>query len=172
MRRHMIAGLAAVTLALAGCGSTLSTDDAKINVDRDDGSFTIETEEGEVNFEAGGGGSLPEGFPSDFPLPDNLNIIVSSSGSGGSNKVDAILNVTATTNQPVDDLRSFYTKELPAKGWTIKAQNQTNIGGKNNTVSLTAEKGSTQANVAIIDGDTTASDGDATTLTITIAAKS
>ena len=70
---------------------------------------------GGTTVQVGGGGSIPEGFPSTFPLPQDATPVYSASGGGS-------YSVWFNSAQSVEDLRSFFDSGLPANGWTIKSE--------------------------------------------------
>jgi len=65
--------------------------------------------------QVGGGGSIPDGFPSAFPLPGDATPVYSASGGGS-------YSVWFNSALSVEDLRSFFDSGLPANGWTIKSE--------------------------------------------------
>ncbi len=79
--RSVLAGIALGVLVLSGCGSdakVVKTRDGKVTVAKDGKSVTIEGESGaEATF---GSSTVPDGFPSEVPLPKGLRL-VSSAGS-------------------------------------------------------------------------------------------
>lgn len=63
---------------------------------------------------------LPGNFPKDLPLPKQVKVTVS-----GEDEVTR--NAVLSTAANLDDIVSFYLKELPGTGWEIT--NQTQAGG-------------------------------------------
>jgi len=70
---------------------------------------------GGATVQVGGGGSIPDGFPSAFPLPGDATPVYSASGGGS-------YSVWFNSALSVEDLRSFFDSGLPANGWTIKSE--------------------------------------------------
>jgi hypothetical protein len=62
-----------------------------------------------------GGGSLPSGFPSSFPVPDGATPAYTVSGAGG-------YFVWFSSSQGLDELRSFFDENLPSNGWTVDSK--------------------------------------------------
>lgn len=75
-----------------------------------DGGITVEGPSGgEVNV---GTGDYPADWPSDFPVPDGATPAYSVGAAG-------TVAVWFSTDQPADEIKAFYTSELPAAGYTI-----------------------------------------------------
>ena len=79
--RSVLLGCALGALAIAGCGSdakVVETKDGKVTVAKDGKTVTIEGENGaQATF---GSSKVPDGFPSEVPLPTGLKL-VSSAGA-------------------------------------------------------------------------------------------
>jgi hypothetical protein len=105
--------LIAVALALVAtsCGGDddVSIDTPEGSVDVGDDGVTIEGPSGEVNI---GTGEYPEGWPSDFPVPDGATPAYSIGAGGGA-------AVWFATDQSADEVKAFYTSALPEGGYTI-----------------------------------------------------
>lgn len=95
----------------------IDTPDGDINVDQDGGNVQIQGESGDVdiNFDEGGGVDLPDGFPSEVPLPDGLDIKSASS-------IDAPEGASYIINGAVDgdlgDATDAYISMLEDAGFT------------------------------------------------------
>lgn len=70
---------------------------------------------GGTTVQVGGGGSIPEGFPSAFPLPQDATPVYSASGGGS-------YSVWFNSAQSVENLKTFFDSGLPANGWTIQSE--------------------------------------------------
>ncbi|MEZ4416449.1 MAG: hypothetical protein R3E10_11950 [Gemmatimonadota bacterium] len=84
------------------------------DVDVSEGRMRISSEqEGRSTTIEMGGGSLPEGFPDDVPIPPGAQIAVSmmSQGEGAS--------VTLTTDDSVRSVYDYYLEHLVDEGWEI-----------------------------------------------------
>lgn len=104
-------GLAFVATACGGDKATIETPNGNVNVG-DDGGITVEGPSGNVNI---GTGDYPEGWPSDFPIPDGASPAYSIGAGGG-------VSVWFATDQSADDVKAFFTTALPAAGYTIDSQ--------------------------------------------------
>jgi hypothetical protein len=73
----------------------------------------IETSSGGVSI---GTGSLPDGFPAEFPIPDGSSPAYSASqGAQG-------YAVWFSSDQSLDELVSFFDGALPSNGWTVASK--------------------------------------------------
>lgn len=126
-----------------------------VQVDGD--SVTVETEGGAVTME-GDTGEIPEGFPEDFPLPDEYDIDSATSMTSDS---EANFYVNLLVAQSVKDIYEWYKAELADGGWEITSDVLMSgdgdsgmlgvkKGGTEGTVSLYSEQGSDQTEVGII----------------------
>ncbi|MFO8057201.1 MAG: hypothetical protein R6V10_07910 [bacterium] len=82
------------------------------------GRVVARSKDGEKTAEMSFGGSeLPDGFPEEFPLYEGeiANSVKSSSGDGTG------YSITMVTDDPVDDVYSWYKKNLSDKGYEIKS---------------------------------------------------
>lgn len=118
------------------------------DVDVNGNAVTIKSNEGAVTV---GGGSLPEGWPSDVPLYAGASVQYSGKNADGSSGVIAIS--TDTTEKVV----AYYKAEMEKNGWKSK---QTMIAGGANASLY--EKGDKNVSVAIMGG----SGGSGTTITM------
>jgi hypothetical protein len=104
-----------LALATAACGGDDTTVDlpggGEVDIDQgDDGGITVEGPSGgEVNI---GTGDYPEGWPTDFPVPDGASPAYSVGAAGS-------VSVWFSTDQTVDDVVAFYTSALPSAGYTV-----------------------------------------------------
>lgn len=62
-----------------------------------------------------GSAQIPDGFPSEFPIPD---------GAAPVNSVAAPDSYALwfTSSQSLEDLRSFFDEQLPANGWKVESK--------------------------------------------------
>lgn len=90
----------------------------EVDIDSDDGSLSIESSEGSVQM--GTGGSVPESFPDDLPLPDADYEVVNSFEQSGEDGLQ--LQVAVQTAAPVEDLVAYFEQALPEAGWEITDQ--------------------------------------------------
>lgn len=103
-----------LALATAACGGgndvSIDTPEGQVDINQDDGGITVEGPSGgEVNI---GTGDYPEGWPTDFPVPDGASPAYSIGAAGSA-------SVWFSTDQSVDEVVAFYTSALPAAGYTI-----------------------------------------------------
>jgi len=57
-----------------------------------------------------GGGDIPEGFPSEFPIPDGATVVYSASAGGS-------YSIWFSSDASMDEQKSFFDEQLPANGW-------------------------------------------------------
>lgn len=86
-----------------------------------DGSFTIESEDGETVVESDDGtavftqgGELPEGFPSEIPVPNDFVVIYAQSASSDEGQG---FSVAGTSSVPVADVTADTQAALDAAGY-------------------------------------------------------
>ncbi len=109
-RLALMAGALLIALVAAAC----SNDGGETNADQTSPAETVSPitiSSGSTQIDIGGG-SLPEGFPDSFPLPDGATPVNSVGGTDG-------YFVWFSSDQSVDELRSFFQENLPSSGWTI-----------------------------------------------------
>ncbi len=116
MVRRLFVVLAAVALAIGAVACSKNKEDAGVNIDvgdggNADGSEPIVITSGSSQV-AIGTAELPEGFPSEFPLPDDATPVYSFADTSGS-------FVWFSSGMSTDDLNAFFQSELPANGWSI-----------------------------------------------------
>lgn len=87
--------------------------DANADVDIHNGQVTLQNEDGSVGT-FGAGVKLPDDFPSDVPLPKDVEI------SGVANADDGVW-VSYMTEDSVNDIAAWYQGELEGDGWTQDA---------------------------------------------------
>lgn len=126
IRRTSLLALAGVlALTLAACGGDEATVDlpggGQAEIDQGGGGITIEGPSGTVQI---GQAELPEGWPADFPLPDDAVPVYSVGAEGGD-------SVWFATGLSTDDLKAFFTEELPAAGYQIDSTME--LGDANGT---------------------------------------
>lgn len=127
----------AVSLTAAACGgdddiSVDLPDGGQVDVGQDgDDGITIEGPSGEVNI---GTGDYPEGWPSDFPVPDGAQPAYSIGGGGG-------VSVWFATDQSADEVKAFFASELPAAGYTVDSTMDFNDASGSYTVMTTTGNG-------------------------------
>ena len=102
-----------LALAATACGGgtdvSIDTPNGQVDINEDDGGITVEGPSGDVNI---GTGDYPEGWPTDFPVPDGASPAYSIGAAGS-------VSVWFATDQGVDEVVAFYTSALPDAGYTI-----------------------------------------------------
>ena len=91
-----------------------------VGVDNDGEKVTITSEEGEFSFEEGG--SLPDNFPSDFPIYPDAELASSWTASG--DDTDG-LSLIWETGDSVSKVSNYYENELKDAGWTLSFTSET-----------------------------------------------
>jgi hypothetical protein len=95
-----------------------------VDIDSSGESLRIQTDEGTVEF-GGGSGSLPDAFPSEFPVPGDAEIEYATSASTDDG---AFFSVIAFTSDSYDDTVAWYEQQLGSSGWSIDGQTQFSSG--------------------------------------------
>lgn len=157
----------AASLALTGCGKAsekLSEKAAEkivesqaggevdLDLDSSDGSYEITTEDGTLSM----GAEMPDGWPDDVPLPDDLIVTGGSNMSSGD---EVMVVVAGVSSMSADDIMALYADEL--SDWTEQSKQE-----------FTAEQ--RVVNTHYVNGDRllsvgTSEDGSETTFTATYA---
>lgn len=133
----------------------VKSDDGEVNISSDDDSVEIKSDEGEATF--GAGSDLPEGFPGDVPVYDNMTITTSwKSTEDGKNNY----SITAMTEDSVDDVFDWYKGKLD--GWDIEGE-MTFDSDEGKTSSLGAGKGEMELQLMVMSSD----EGTTVVLTVT-----
>ena len=112
-RTPLLVLVTVLALVLAACGGgDKSTVDlpggGQAEIGGEDGGITIEGPSGTVQI---GQAELPDGWPGDFPLPDDAEPVYSVAAEGG-------VSVWFATAQSTEDLTAFFTEALPAAAAT------------------------------------------------------
>ncbi len=144
----------ALVLAVAACGGAEDKAAEEIgeaiggNVEIDDDTVTITTDEGEATI-SGGEGALAEGFPEEFPIYDGATVKASAAvESGGKTQYSA----TLSTSDSVTDVYDWYKSELSSDGWAI--ENDMHIStGEGESAVLAAKKSGMEAAATIAQDD-------------------
>ncbi len=130
----------------------------EVDIDSEDGEVTIESEDG--SFTASSSGDLPEEWPGDVPLPDDLAIESSSRIADGSTG-GALLSVSGTTSMSIEEIQELYSSEL--EGWT-EGLNMVNSSGGTESLTMALEDDGAGRGVML----SATNDGAATTLSINV----
>lgn len=108
-----------------GSISITGKDGGKINITGDDsgGQITFEGDDGQTMTFEGGGATLPDDFPSSFPIKGGLTL----TSSANSQSTDGQVYILAWEgNESANALAAWYKTELPKQGWKITATTQAN----------------------------------------------
>ncbi len=161
--------VAATTSLLVGCGAAAEKVSEKatekmveqqtggnVDIDTDgDGSVEIETEDGSMSF---GTGEVPEEWPDDIDLPDDLEV---QSGTTSDSSDGRLVALVGATDETPEELLARYKDELA--DWEISGES-TSSGGGSTLTGAQWETDGRRVTFAATDGQTPA--GDATFLTI------
>lgn len=161
IRTFIAAGAAlALTFGLTGCGKAVEKlsekaaekavekaagDNANVDFDTKDGSFSIETDEGSFNV---GGGEVPDDWPSDVPLAKGFT---PSSTMNLSSDGKKSINMTGTVGMSVDDVIDFYADSM--SGWEETGKSSMSSDGTTIKNVIFSRGGATLAVTATDDSD-------------------
>jgi hypothetical protein len=95
--------------------------DADIDTNGDDGSLSVETEDGSF---AANLGKLPDGWPSDIALPEDIEVLT---GGAVDSPEGRILTVQATT--AVEPLQVIDNMRAAMPDWTVSDETELNGSG-------------------------------------------
>jgi hypothetical protein len=125
-----------VVLAAAGCRTAAKQTIEQatgVKVEDDGGSVTVKTDEGEATVKSGA--KLPEGFPESVPVYEGT-IESGSSVVSGAGRTFAVV---VLTEDGLDDVKDYYLKQLPVKGWKVGMTLDTGTG-EGRGVMISAER--------------------------------
>lgn len=118
--------------------------DVEVNGD----AVTIETEDGEVTLD-NTEGEMPEDFPDDFPMYDDVKVDSTSSIASAEN-VTHYINLTS--EDEVKDVYEWYKSEFESEGWTIEGDYLMTTDGDDNGM-LSVKKDGMTATVTVNPAD-------------------
>ncbi len=154
MRRALVGVLSIMlVLGVVGCQAPVEKIAEEVaggviggDVKVDGDSVTVETGDGAVTID-GGTDTLPEGFPSDFPVYDETRVESSSKIASGES-TDFYVNLIS--DDAFTDVFDWYKAELVAEGWTIDSEVQVpdNEGA---SAMFTVKKGTVTGTITIRD---------------------
>lgn len=121
----------------------------KVQVDEGGKKITYSGEGGELSFQEGG--SLPSGFPSDFPIYQGATTVSTWSANGQDSKG---ISVMWQTSDSVDKVATYFKTELPKAGYTL-----TSTFEQADSKAYSFEKGEVKGilGITVSDGNTTIS---------------
>ncbi|MGM8211307.1 hypothetical protein ACLIBH_00790 [Virgibacillus sp. W0430] len=116
-------------------GATITNDEGKeaaINIDKDEGSMTISGEDGDLNI--GVNSEIPEGFPSDIPIPDDITIVSSASID---NDTERGSSVNFLSDGNYDDIVKLYSDYFASGDFENIADGDSHEGVDQMTAAMT-----------------------------------
>ncbi|MGZ5384296.1 MAG: hypothetical protein ACXW15_07285 [Acidimicrobiia bacterium] len=152
--------LAVLALIAVGCAKTAeqtlenqvenqleeeSGGDANVDINEDDGSVSIETDEGSMQI---GGGEIPSDFP--LPVPDHAAVlsVVSTSGENAGAQVSMSFDPG-----DFDDVAAMYDDFFNDQDWEVSRTNSDSDGSKVVIISGSNDELTTSVIVAYTDGE-------------------
>jgi hypothetical protein len=118
---------------------TIQGDDGEVNISADEDTVEIKSDEGEATF--GSGADLPEGFPGDVPVYENMDLHLAMSTRDG-------YLLSGISQDSVAEIVDWYKDKL--KDWKIvdEATFETEEG---KSINLTVTKGDMDMTIMILD---------------------
>ncbi len=159
-----LAGLAACDSGGKSVDDALKDQGVSVN---DEGDVQISSEEGDVSF--GSGSEVPDDFPDGVPLPEDANLVGSSSVSDGDAKTFTLIYGIEKA-EDVSGAVDSYKDALTDAGFTIDSD----YSGSSDTggfASFTASDDDYEVSV-YAGGDTSSSGGDEGGFTVSVSPKS
>jgi hypothetical protein len=149
--RAATAALLAISLvvilgACQGLAEEAAEERAGVDIEQDGESVTITGSEGEeMQY---GTASLPEGWPSDVPVYEGVEIQASTSFTLPEGTQ---LSATMTTSDAYADVAAWYKSAAVEGGWTIESEASFEADGRATSL-LGLEKNGAQATINVSDG--------------------
>lgn len=143
---RMVVLTASAALILGGCSNDPSVDDVTAEVEAAT-EAAGEAAGAQLPSDDSADKELPDGFPAEFPLPDDYTINVSSGNAMG-------WFVMLKVEPDWEEMKDFYTQALAAAGWDVTGDRP--FVAKKGT-EIDANKGNREVTVGVttIDGETT-----------------
>lgn len=118
---------------------------ADVDINEDDGSVSVETDEGSMQI---GGGEIPSDFP--LPVPDDAAVlsVVSTSGDNAGAQVSMSFDPG-----DFDDVAAMYDDFFNDQGWEVSRTNSDSDGSKLVIISGSNDQLTTSVIVAYTDGE-------------------
>lgn len=185
MRRFptTLIGLLAALFALTSCGEVAERateeaieqsagGDGEVDIDFDDdgGSFSVEGEDGSIEYDISGegGGDLPDDFP-DVPLPDDLSIMSSAKQSAGD---ETLWSVTGQVgDEDAEGVFADIVDTYESDGWDVQGQYENTANGDFSGGAQFID-GDTSVSASVFGGESTGQDGTTVSFTVTQAPES
>jgi hypothetical protein len=134
---------------LGGCQSLVEEaveEQAGVEIEQDDEGVTITGSEGEeLQY---GTASLPDGWPSDVPVYEGVEIQASTSFTLPEGTQ---MSATMTTSDAYADVAAWYKEAAVEGGWTIESEASFEADGRASSL-LGLEKSGTEATINVSDG--------------------
>ena len=122
---------------------------ANVDINEDDGSVSIETDEGSIQI---GGAEIPGDFP--LPVPDHAEVISVMSTSG--ENAGAQVSMTFDPDD-LDDVAALYEDFFNDQGWEVSRTNSDSDGIKIVFISGSSDQLTASVIIGYTDGEETAS---------------
>lgn len=116
-----------------------------VDIDPKTGEVKIKTDDGDFSF-SGAEGKVPDDWPSDIPLPDDLKVEGGYSGQTPDGKSHTL---TGTTKKSVDEVYDFYISKM--SDWSKENESSYESDGKARIVNF--KKGEGNLTITITDED-------------------
>lgn len=140
-----------VLLLVAGCGEASergleqvieSQAGADVDVDLDDdGSFSLQSDEGSVQF---GAAEVPDSWPDDVPLPDLVDLTATEFSADG----ETMQTIAGTTPMSATEVEALFAE---LEGWTQEGRSASNADGAS-SVTLVLTRDDRELVVLVNDG--------------------
>ena len=147
----LVVATAALLVGSAGCGKIADKASeqiaeriiekqtgGKVDIQKDGEKIKIETDEGTIT----GGASIPDGWPSDIPLPKDLRVIGGSAIKDGD---QTVYSVAGSSSASRDEIKNLYANAL--SDW--KLEHSMDLRGEDESTMLSYSKGDRMALITI-----------------------
>ncbi|MBU0732015.1 hypothetical protein KKC88_03995 [Patescibacteria group bacterium] len=115
-----------------------------VDVDFDEGTFTVETEEGTVSI---GQTEIPEEFPSNVPVYSGATVVWTSSSTA-----DQAYWVDLESTDDFDTVETYYNEQLESNGWEVTDTTTYTADGQSTTI-IYAQDGTNDLVVTVSSSD-------------------
>jgi hypothetical protein len=99
-------------------------ENAQVDINENDGTTTVKTEEGETTW---GATEIPENFPGDVPIYPEAKVTFAHVGAGGDGES---ASASLETGDSADKVSAWYKEAMNTNGWTVEGTDTWGAGAE------------------------------------------